>query len=134
MTLDLQPVSQMVLPLEKTDELQYMAELRQELLTRFHESSFYLDTKERCSEFRRYTDRYSEIEKEELQPGYITSHISFIFSSCSQNLTLMLAIFKCFFLRGVSKFRIGLFFFALSFNIIRFLRCSLNFVFILILF
>ncbi|VDK86157.1 unnamed protein product [Litomosoides sigmodontis] len=64
------PVSQMVSPLEKTDELQYMAELRQELLTRFHESSFYLDVKERCSEFRRYTDRYSEVEKEDLQPDW----------------------------------------------------------------
>lgn len=70
MTLDLQPVSQMVLPLEKTDELQYMAELRQELLTRFHESSFYFDVKERNSEFRRYTDKYREIEKEELRPGH----------------------------------------------------------------
>ncbi|KAL3997889.1 DNA-directed RNA polymerase III subunit Rpc31 family protein [Acanthocheilonema viteae] len=64
------PVSQIILPLEKTDELQYMAELRQELLSRFHESSFYFVVKERNSEFRRYTDKYKEIEKEELRPDW----------------------------------------------------------------
>uniref|UniRef100_A0A0R3RIR9 DNA-directed RNA polymerase III subunit n=1 Tax=Elaeophora elaphi TaxID=1147741 RepID=A0A0R3RIR9_9BILA len=64
------PVSQMVLPLEITDELLYMAELRQELLSRFHESSFYFDIKERNSEFRRYTDKYREIEREELRPDW----------------------------------------------------------------
>ncbi|VIO96695.1 Uncharacterized protein BM_BM6618 [Brugia malayi] len=63
-------VSQIVLPLEKTDELQYMAELRQELLTRFHESSFHFDVEERDSEFRRYTDKYRETEKEELRPDW----------------------------------------------------------------
>ncbi|EFO19179.2 hypothetical protein LOAG_09315 [Loa loa] len=63
-------VSQMVLPLEKTDELQYMAELRQELLTRFHESSFHFEVKKRNSEFRRYTDKYRETEKEELRPDW----------------------------------------------------------------
>ncbi|VDK64552.1 unnamed protein product [Onchocerca ochengi] len=67
---NLQPVSQMVLPLEKTDELQYMIELRQELLSRFHESSFYFEVKERSSEFKRYTDKYREIEKEEFRPDW----------------------------------------------------------------
>lgn len=74
----------MVLPLEKTDELQYMAELRQELLTRFHESSFYFDVKEQNSEFRRYTDKYRETEKEELRPGHDYFLTSPAFSSYVQ--------------------------------------------------
>lgn len=65
------PVSQTVLPLEKSDDLQYMVDLRQELLKRFHLSSFYLETKERNCDFQRYTDKYRKTEKEELRPNWL---------------------------------------------------------------
>ncbi|VDK45954.1 unnamed protein product [Gongylonema pulchrum] len=46
-----------------------MAELRQELLTRFQDSSFFLEAREPSCEFRRYTDKYRVIEKEKFFPG-----------------------------------------------------------------
>ena len=64
-----QSVSQSTLPVERTDELQYMAELRQELLTRFHESSFYMEAVGRNCDVRRYTDKYRALDKEKLIPG-----------------------------------------------------------------
>ncbi|VDD90213.1 unnamed protein product [Enterobius vermicularis] len=63
-------VSQSTLPVERTDELQYMAELRQELLTRFHESSFYMEAVGRNCDVRRYTDKYRALDKEKLIPDW----------------------------------------------------------------
>lgn len=63
-------VSRPTLPIERTDELQYMAELRQELLTRFHESSFYIAAKEKNCDIKRYTDKYRALVKEKFHPEW----------------------------------------------------------------
>ncbi|VDN00842.1 unnamed protein product [Thelazia callipaeda] len=64
------PVSRTVAPLEDSTELQYMTELRMELLTRFHDSSFYIEMKDQSADFHRYTDKYQIIEKEKFLPDW----------------------------------------------------------------
>uniref|UniRef100_A0A0N5AU13 DNA-directed RNA polymerase III subunit n=1 Tax=Syphacia muris TaxID=451379 RepID=A0A0N5AU13_9BILA len=62
------PVSRSTLPIEHSDELLYMTELKQELLTRFHESSFYVEAKSKNGDIRRYTDKYRTLNRGKLQP------------------------------------------------------------------
>ncbi|MFH4982117.1 hypothetical protein AB6A40_008826 [Gnathostoma spinigerum] len=63
-------VTKTILPLSNSDELQYMAELRQEVLNRFRESAFYLEQPEVIGDIRRYTDKYRSIEKEKFEPDW----------------------------------------------------------------
>lgn len=54
--------------IKMSDEQQYMVDLKQELLTRFHDSPFYVEQDSK-GDVRRYTDKYRDIEKEALIPG-----------------------------------------------------------------
>jgi hypothetical protein len=65
----LQPLMRRPLPLGESDELKYMAELREELIGRFHESPFYLQSKSTGDDIRRYTDKYRIVAKERWNPG-----------------------------------------------------------------
>ncbi|VDM60956.1 unnamed protein product [Angiostrongylus costaricensis] len=57
-----------LIPLELSNELQYMSELKLELVNRFQESPFFLDNIQ-VRDIRRYTDKYNEIQRERLEPG-----------------------------------------------------------------
>ena len=69
----MQPVTRPTLPIDRTDELEYLAELRQEILTRFHESPYYIELKEKTCDVRRYMDKYRAVEKESLKAGKIST-------------------------------------------------------------
>uniref|UniRef100_A0A915B1H6 DNA-directed RNA polymerase III subunit n=1 Tax=Parascaris univalens TaxID=6257 RepID=A0A915B1H6_PARUN len=55
--------------IKMSDEQQYMVDLKQELLTRFHDSPFYMEQDSK-RDVRRYTDKYRDIEKEALIPDW----------------------------------------------------------------
>lgn len=60
-------LSRQPLTLESTNEIKYMAVFKQELLHRFHESSFY-HSKSGKRDVRRYTDKYRTLNKETFEP------------------------------------------------------------------
>ncbi|PIO55936.1 hypothetical protein TELCIR_22674 [Teladorsagia circumcincta] len=66
---DYPTVQRALIPLELTNELQYISELKLELINRFQESPFYLDNVQ-VRDIRRYTDKYNEIHREKLEPGW----------------------------------------------------------------
>uniref|UniRef100_A0A0K0D089 AAA_9 domain-containing protein n=1 Tax=Angiostrongylus cantonensis TaxID=6313 RepID=A0A0K0D089_ANGCA len=63
-----QTIQRALIPLELSNELQYMSELKLELVNRFQESPFFLDNIQ-VKDIRRYTDKYNEIQRERLEPG-----------------------------------------------------------------
>ncbi|RCN44563.1 peptidase family M41 [Ancylostoma caninum] len=62
-------VQRALIPLELSNELQYLSELKLELINRFQESPFYLDNVQ-VKDIRRYTDKYNEVHREVLQPDF----------------------------------------------------------------
>uniref|UniRef100_A0A1I7X0I4 XPGN domain-containing protein n=1 Tax=Heterorhabditis bacteriophora TaxID=37862 RepID=A0A1I7X0I4_HETBA len=60
-------VQRALIPLELSNELQYIAELKLEMVNRFNESPYYLDHKETL-DIRRYTDKYNQVHREKLHP------------------------------------------------------------------
>lgn len=80
----LQALPRKPLPLRLTDDLRYMADVKQELINRFHESPFYLQPSSANNDIQRYTDKYRAIEKEKWTPRKIfCTNLSFIdFNLC----------------------------------------------------
>nr|CDJ84592.1 Protein Y47G6A.9 [Haemonchus contortus] len=66
---DYPTVQRALIPLELTNELQYISELKLELINRFQESPFFLDNVQ-VRDIRRYTDKYNEIHREKLEPDF----------------------------------------------------------------
>ncbi|KAJ1355472.1 hypothetical protein KIN20_012900 [Parelaphostrongylus tenuis] len=66
---DYPTVQRALVPLELSNELQYMSELKLELVNRFQESPFFLDNVQ-VKDIRRYTDKYNEIQRERLEPDF----------------------------------------------------------------
>ncbi|EYC19683.1 hypothetical protein Y032_0023g664 [Ancylostoma ceylanicum] len=62
-------VQRALIPLELSNELQYLSELKLELINRFQESPFYLDNVQ-VKDIRRYTDKYNEVHREVLEPDF----------------------------------------------------------------
>ncbi|KJH53540.1 XPG protein [Dictyocaulus viviparus] len=62
---DFPVVHRALIPLELSNELQYISELKLELVNRFNESPFFLDNIQ-VRDIRRYTDKYNEIQREKL--------------------------------------------------------------------
>ncbi|KAK6729014.1 hypothetical protein RB195_006208 [Necator americanus] len=66
---DYPTVQRALIPLELSNELQYISELKLELINRFQESPFYLDNVQ-VKDIRRYTDKYNEVHRERLEPDF----------------------------------------------------------------
>ncbi|CAJ0595063.1 unnamed protein product [Cylicocyclus nassatus] len=66
---DYPTVQRALIPLELSNELQYISELKLELINRFQESPFYLDNVQ-VKDIRRYTDKYNEVQRERLEPDF----------------------------------------------------------------
>ncbi|VDM37523.1 unnamed protein product [Toxocara canis] len=64
------PMSHLPPRVKMTDEEQYLVELKQELMARFHESPFYVEHEKKAYDVRRYTDKYRDIEKESFKPNW----------------------------------------------------------------
>ncbi|VDK45041.1 unnamed protein product [Anisakis simplex] len=64
------PLSNLPSRVKMNDEEQYQVELKQELMARFHESAFYMETETKKSDVRRYTDKYRNIEREKFKPNW----------------------------------------------------------------
>uniref|UniRef100_A0A914UZM9 DNA-directed RNA polymerase III subunit n=1 Tax=Plectus sambesii TaxID=2011161 RepID=A0A914UZM9_9BILA len=64
------PLSRKPLPLRLTDDLRYMADVKQELINRFYESPFYLQPSSTNGDIARYTDKYRAIQKEKWTPQW----------------------------------------------------------------
>lgn len=62
-------VQRALIPLDLTNELQYISDLKIELINRFQESPFFLDNVQ-VRDIRRYTDKYNEIQRERLEPDF----------------------------------------------------------------
>ncbi|VDL76753.1 unnamed protein product [Nippostrongylus brasiliensis] len=62
-------VQRALIPLDLTNELQYVSDLKIELINRFQESPFFLDNVQ-VRDIRRYTDKYNEIHREKLDPDF----------------------------------------------------------------
>jgi len=58
------------LPLERSGELEYMVEVKQELLNRFRESPLYLERQTSTRDMARYTDKYRTVDKDHWQPDW----------------------------------------------------------------
>jgi len=63
------PLNKEPLQLDKTNELMFMTDLKQEFLHRFHESPFY-NLKSGKMDVRRYTDKYRLISREPFEPHW----------------------------------------------------------------